>query len=152
MASRTQNNTEPCDAVSICHKGTQRRPPEVASLTSINFDQHQQPRRCSWTNIVPMFSPSAGKKDTKFFSAVTQLGVPSDRPPSSSSRSTDPRCTDPGLKALKALLEGWGSDREQETAAKRVATDTADVLLRWLRRGEVSAAGNCSVRCEMCDA
>lgn len=152
MASRTQSNTEPCDAVSICHKGAQRRPPEVASLTSINFNQHQQPRLSSRTNIAPMFLPCAGKKDNKLFSAVVQLGVPNDQPPPISSRSTDPRCTDPALKALqlteglKPLLEGWGSDREQESVRKQVATDTADVILRRLERDEVSTAGNGSVR------
>uniref|UniRef100_H3D8H7 PPFIA binding protein 2a n=1 Tax=Tetraodon nigroviridis TaxID=99883 RepID=H3D8H7_TETNG len=51
--------------------------------------------------------------------------------------STDPRYMDPALKALqltealKALLEGWGSDREQESVRKQVATDTADVIPEW---------------------
>lgn len=61
------------------------------------------------------------------------------------SYQTDPRHTDPALtalqltEALKASLEGWGSEQEQESVRKQVSTDTADVILRWLKRGEVSA-------------
>lgn len=77
-----------------------------------------------------------------------QLGVNNDQTSQGSSRSTDQRHMDPALKALqltealKALLEGWGSKREQETVRQQVSTDTADVLLRWLKGDEVSAAGN----------
>uniref|UniRef100_A0A674N435 PPFIA binding protein 2 n=1 Tax=Takifugu rubripes TaxID=31033 RepID=A0A674N435_TAKRU len=45
-------------------------------------------------------------------------------------------------EALKALLEGWGSEREQESVRKQVSTDTADVILRWLKRGEVNASSS----------
>lgn len=74
-----------------------------------------------------------------------QLGVKNYQTSQSSSRATDPRHMDPALKALqltealKALLEAWGSEREQESARKQVSTDTADVILRWLKRDEVSA-------------
>lgn len=84
-----------------------------------------------------------------------QLGVTNDQTAQSSSRSTDPHYMDRALKALqltealKGLLECWGSDREQESVRKQVATDTADVILRWLKGDEVSTAGNHSVRCEI---
>lgn len=87
-----------------------------------------------------------------------QLGVTNDQTPQSSSKSSDPHYMDPALKALqltealKALLEGWGSDRELESVRKQVAKDTADVILRWLTRDEVSTAGNHSVRCEISNA
>lgn len=142
-------------AISTCHKRAQRCPPEGASLTSISFNQHQQPRTSSWTNIVPTFFPCAGKKGTTLFSDVTQSRVTNEQTPQSCSRSTDPRYMDPALKALqltealKALLEGWGSGREQESVRKQVATDTADVILRWLQTDEVSTAETHSVRCEI---
>lgn len=87
-----------------------------------------------------------------------QLGVTNDQTPQSSSQSTDPPYMDPALKvlqlteALKALLESLGSDREQESVRKQVSTDTADVIMRWLKRDEVSTAGNHSVRCETFNA
>lgn len=74
-----------------------------------------------------------------------QLGVRSYQASHSSSALTDPHHTDAALKALqltealKALLEGWGSEREQEAVRQQVSTDTADVILRWLKREEVSA-------------
>lgn len=58
---------------------------------------------------------------------------------------TDPRHADPApaalqlTEALKASLEGRGSEPEQEPVRKQVCADTADVILRWLERGEVSA-------------
>lgn len=64
-----------------------------------------------------------------------QLGVTNDQTSQSSSQSTDPRYMNAALKALqltealKALLEAWGSDGEQEPLRKQVATDTADVTL-----------------------
>ncbi|CAG05716.1 unnamed protein product [Tetraodon nigroviridis] len=76
----------------------------------------------------------AGKKGTTLFSDVMQSRVTNEQTPQSCSQSTDPRYMDPALKALqltealKALLEGWGSDREQESVRKQVATDTADVI------------------------
>lgn len=73
------------------------------------------------------------------------VGAKSYQTSQSSSLLTDPRHTDPALtalqltEALKASLEGWGSEQEQESVRKQVSTDTADVILRWLKRGEVSA-------------
>uniref|UniRef100_A0A3Q1HJR5 Liprin-beta-1/2 coiled-coil domain-containing protein n=1 Tax=Acanthochromis polyacanthus TaxID=80966 RepID=A0A3Q1HJR5_9TELE len=41
-------------------------------------------------------------------------------------------------EALRAVLEGQGSEEEQGTLRKQVSTDTADVILKWLERDEVS--------------
>uniref|UniRef100_A0A3Q3WSE1 Liprin-beta-1/2 coiled-coil domain-containing protein n=1 Tax=Mola mola TaxID=94237 RepID=A0A3Q3WSE1_MOLML len=69
------------------------------------------------------------------------------------SQSTAPPHMDPALKALqlaealRALLEGQGSEEEQESLKKQVSTETACVIVKWLERHEVStvnvhSAGN----------
>ncbi|XP_049421147.1 liprin-beta-2 isoform X2 [Epinephelus fuscoguttatus] len=57
---------------------------------------------------------------------------------------------DPSLKALqltealRAVLEGQGSDEEQDSLRKQVSTETAHVILKWLERDEVNlhSSGN----------
>lgn len=51
---------------------------------------------------------------------------------------------DPALKvlqlteALRALLEGQGSDDAQDDLRRQVSADTAQTILKWLARDEVS--------------
>lgn len=90
------------------------------------------------------FYDCAGKKGKELFSGGMQLRVKNYQTSQYSSHAKDPHQMDPALKvlqlteALKALLEAWGSEREQESARKQVSTDTADVILRWLKKDEVS--------------
>uniref|UniRef100_A0A8C9YN64 Liprin-beta-1/2 coiled-coil domain-containing protein n=1 Tax=Sander lucioperca TaxID=283035 RepID=A0A8C9YN64_SANLU len=42
-------------------------------------------------------------------------------------------------EALRAVLEGQGSDEEQDSLRKHVSTNTAHVILKWLKRDEVGA-------------
>lgn len=59
---------------------------------------------------------------------------------------TLPPPVDPALKALqltealRAVLEGQGSEEEQASLRKEVSTDTAQIILKWLERDEVSTA------------
>ena len=41
-------------------------------------------------------------------------------------------------EALRVVLEGQGCEEEQDTLRKQVPTDTANVILKWLGRDEVS--------------
>ena len=53
---------------------------------------------------------------------------------------------DPAVKilqlteALRVLLEGEGSEKQQDSLRGQVSTDTANVILKWLEREEVSAS------------
>lgn len=64
----------------------------------------------------------------------------------STSQLTLPPPVDPALKALqltealRAVLEGQGSEEEQDSLRKQVSTDTAHVILKWLAKDEVSTA------------
>lgn len=55
---------------------------------------------------------------------------------------------DPALKvlqlteALRALLEGQGSDEAQDDLRRQVSADTAQTILKWLARDEVSFSGD----------
>lgn len=61
---------------------------------------------------------------------------------------TLPPPADPALKALqltealRAVLEGPESEEEQASLRKKVSTDTAHIILKWLERDEVSTASH----------
>lgn len=81
-----------------------------------------------------------GKMSEGLFSALMRLGGQDHQ----SSELTLPPHVDPALKALqltealRAVLEGQGSEEEQDSLRKQVSTDTAHVILKWLERDEVS--------------
>uniref|UniRef100_A0A3Q0RCY8 Liprin-beta-1/2 coiled-coil domain-containing protein n=1 Tax=Amphilophus citrinellus TaxID=61819 RepID=A0A3Q0RCY8_AMPCI len=64
--------------------------------------------------------------------------------PECSQQLTLPPPLDPALKALqltealRAMLEGQGNEEEQDALRKQVSDDTANIILKWLERGEVS--------------
>ena len=61
-------------------------------------------------------------------------------------QTTLPPPVDPALKtlqlteALRAELEGKWSEEEQVSLRKHISTDTANVILKWLERDQVSTA------------
>lgn len=79
------------------------------------------------------------------FSALMQLGGQDLQSSECTQRLPLPPCVDPAIRtlqlteALRAELEGQGSEEEQSTLRKQVSTDTANVILKWLERDEVSA-------------
>lgn len=89
---------------------------------------------------------STGKRSDGLSSAVMWLGGQDCQASQFTSQSTAPPHMDPALKALqlaealRALLEGQGSEEEQESLKKQVSTETACVIVKWLERHEVSTA------------
>lgn len=87
---------------------------------------------------------SVGKAGEGLFSALMQLSGQDYQSSDCTSQLTLPPRVDPSLKALqltealRAVLEGQGSDEEQDLLRKEVSTDTAHVILKWLEREEVS--------------
>lgn len=97
-----------------------------------------------------LFSPP-GKIGEGLFSALVQLGSQDCQSSQCTQKLTLPPPVDPALKALqltealRAVLEGQGSEEEQTSLRKEVSTDTANIILKWLQRTEVSTA---SCTCE----
>lgn len=87
---------------------------------------------------------SLGKVGEGLFSALMRLGGQDYQSSDCTLELTLPPPVDPGLKALqltealREVLEGQGSDEEQDSLRKQVSTDTAHVILKWLEREEVS--------------
>ncbi|TKS70054.1 Liprin-beta-2 Coiled-coil-like protein 1 [Collichthys lucidus] len=92
----------------------------------------------------------AGKLGEGLFSALMHLGGQDYQTTESTSQLTLPPPVDPALKALqltealRAVLEGQGSEEEQDSLRKQVSTDTAHVILKWLAKDEVNlhSSGN----------
>lgn len=89
----------------------------------------------------------AGKLSEGLFSALVQLGSQDYQSCHDTAQMSPPSHADPGLKALqltealRAVLEGQGSDAEHDSVGKQVSSDTAHVILKWLQRDGVSAHG-----------
>ncbi|XP_051236414.1 liprin-beta-2 isoform X4 [Dicentrarchus labrax] len=92
----------------------------------------------------------AGKMGEGLFSALMRLGGQDYQSSECTSQLTLPPSVDPALnalqltEALRVVLEGQGSEQEQESLRKQVSTDTAHVILKWLERDEVNlhSSGN----------
>ncbi|XP_028430467.1 liprin-beta-2 isoform X3 [Perca flavescens] len=84
------------------------------------------------------------------FSALMRSGGQDCQASESTSQLTLATLVDPALKtlqlteALRAVLEVQGSDEEQDSLRKHVSTNTAHVILKWLKRDEVNlhSSGN----------
>ncbi|XP_035855312.1 liprin-beta-2 isoform X4 [Sander lucioperca] len=84
------------------------------------------------------------------FSALMRSGGQDCQASEGTSQLTLAALVDPALKtlqlteALRAVLEGQGSDEEQDSLRKHVSTNTAHVILKWLKRDEVNlhSSGN----------
>ncbi|XP_035806678.2 liprin-beta-2 isoform X4 [Amphiprion ocellaris] len=90
----------------------------------------------------------AGKMCEGLFSALAQLGGQDFQSSECMEQLTLPPHMDSTLKALqltealRAVLEGQGSQEEQGNLRKQVSTDTANVILKWLERDEVNLHSN----------
>lgn len=86
---------------------------------------------------------SAGKTGEGLFSALMRLGGQECQDSQCASQLKVAPHADPALKvlqlteALKALLEGQGSDDAQDDLRRQVPADTAQTILKWLARDEV---------------
>lgn len=91
-------------------------------------------------------SPENGMLSFRWQSVICSyiLGVQDYQTSLSTSESTASPHVDSALKALqltealRALLEGQRSEKEQHALRKQVSTDTAHVILKWLKKDEVS--------------
>ena len=78
------------------------------------------------------------------FSALMLLGGQDYQSSECTSQMTFSPPVDPSLKALqltealRAVLEGQGSEEKRDSLRKQVSTDTAHVILKWLEKDEVS--------------
>ncbi|XP_034385387.1 liprin-beta-2 isoform X3 [Cyclopterus lumpus] len=92
----------------------------------------------------------AGNMGQGLFGARMQLGGQDCKASECSSQLTPAPLEDPALRALqlteglRAVLEGQGSEEQQDSLRKQVSTDTAHVILKWLERDEVNlhSSGN----------
>ncbi|XP_029284392.1 LOW QUALITY PROTEIN: liprin-beta-2 [Cottoperca gobio] len=92
----------------------------------------------------------AGKMDEGLFSTLMRLGDQGYQASECTSQLTLHPVVDPAIKALqltealRTVLEGQGSEQEQESLRKQVSTDTAHVILKWLDRDKVNlhSSGN----------
>lgn len=88
---------------------------------------------------------SLGKMGEGLFSDLLRLRGQDYQSSECTSELTLPPHMDPALKALqltealRAVLEGQGSEKEHDSLRKQVSSDTAEVILKWLERDEVSA-------------
>ncbi|XP_047187627.1 liprin-beta-2-like [Scophthalmus maximus] len=89
----------------------------------------------------------AGKIGEGLFSSPMHLGGQDNQSFECSQQQTLPSpVVDPALKtlqlteALRAVLEGKWSKEEQVSLRKQVPRDTANVILKWLERDEVSTS------------
>ncbi|XP_044057141.1 liprin-beta-2 isoform X5 [Siniperca chuatsi] len=92
----------------------------------------------------------AGKMGEGLFSALVQLGGQDYQSSECTLELTLPPHVDPPLKALqltealRVVLEGQGSEEEQDSLRKHVSTDTAHIILKWLERDEVNLHSSCN--------
>lgn len=92
------------------------------------------------------FFPHTGKRGEGLFSALMELGGQDYQTSQCTSQLTVPPDIDPALKALqltealRAVLEGEGSEEKQDSLRKQVSADTTHIILKWLGRDEVSTA------------
>ncbi|XP_049904979.1 liprin-beta-2 isoform X6 [Epinephelus moara] len=92
----------------------------------------------------------AGKMGEGLFGALMHSGGQDCQTSECTSQLPVASLQDPSLKALqltealRAVLEGQGSDEEQDSLRKQVSTETAHVILKWLERDEVNlhSSGN----------
>ncbi|XP_047437361.1 liprin-beta-2 isoform X2 [Mugil cephalus] len=86
----------------------------------------------------------AGKLGEGLLSALMQLGGQDLQPSAYTQQLSLPPHLDPAVKtlqlteALRAELEGQGSEEDQNTLRKQISPDTANVILKWLERDEVN--------------
>ncbi|CAK6954950.1 liprin-beta-2 [Scomber scombrus] len=86
----------------------------------------------------------AGKIGEGLFNALIRLDVPDYQSSQNTPKLTLPPPVDPTLKvlqltdALRAVLEGQGSEEGWDSLRKQVSIDTAHIILKWLKRGELS--------------
>ncbi|GLD58373.1 liprin-beta-2-like isoform X2 [Lates japonicus] len=90
----------------------------------------------------------AGKLSEGLFSALMQLGGQDYQSSECTQQQTLPPPKDPALKALqltealRAVLEGEGSEEGQDSLRKQISADTANVILKWLERDAVNLHSN----------
>ncbi|XP_059180028.1 liprin-beta-2 [Centropristis striata] len=86
----------------------------------------------------------AGKMGEGLLGALMRLGGQDCQATECTSQLTLAPLVDPALKALqltealRAVLEGQGSEEKQDSLRKQVSTDTAHTILKWLERDEVN--------------
>lgn len=90
-------------------------------------------------NFLPL-----GKVGDGLFNALMRLDVQDYQSSQNTPKPTLPPPVDPTLRALqltdalRAVLEGQGSEREQDSLRKQVSIDTVHIILKWLESSEVS--------------
>ncbi|KAM9764927.1 liprin-beta-2 isoform 2-T2 [Menidia menidia] len=90
----------------------------------------------------------AGKMGEGLFDALLELNSQQHQSSKCAPQLPLPQPMDSALKALqltealRVVLEGQGSEEEQDSLRKHVPTDTANVILTWLKRDEENTRSN----------
>lgn len=143
------------------HNSNLKRPFQRLSIYSLHFPLNQQCTqfqrpinkdaviKCSqvpFCDFLLFFPP--GEMGEGLFSALMRCGGREGKASTYTSPLTPAPLRDPALRALqltealRVVLQGQSSEEEHVCLRKRVSTDSAHVILKWLERDVVSAVSS----------